>query len=125
MHMEQTIRDRIIIYSDTTGVKKAKLCNDMQVCRSYLQNVREIPMAKVELLLRCNPSLSRQWLILGVGDMLVGEATLSKHELLAAIREKERQLEESRTALIESQKTCAMLIEQLKELMHKNCTGNK
>lgn len=109
----EIVRDRLLKFCADMGIPQAKLCEQMCAHRSYLHNVVHIPADKLEMVLNHNPHLSRQWLLYGIGEMLVKDLSESKTDLVKRLSEKDKEIEELKAALVQSQKVCAYLTEQL------------
>lgn len=71
MNENQTVRDRLILFSEQMGYKRAPFEREAGLSNGYLKNVKgNIGSDKIEHILKIFPHLNRVWLLSGEGEML-------------------------------------------------------
>ena len=67
------LKDRLKLYIDYTGTTVKQFERENGLSNGYINNMKSgMGVAKLELVLRNNPQLSRTWLLTGEGEMLSG-----------------------------------------------------
>lgn len=76
-----TIKDRINIFIEQQGIKRAVFERSCGFSNGYTRNLKENPSAsKIEDILSNYPELNRVWLLSGEGSMLVDDGTPARAE---------------------------------------------
>lgn len=70
------VRERILRFVEYKGLSKARFERECGLSNGYLKNIRKsISVDKLEGILRAYPELNRDWLLAGVGEMLLPSPT--------------------------------------------------
>lgn len=69
--MEGSVKERLLLYLKSKGIKQNYFCEILGVHPTYIQSIRRsIPDDKREVIARHFPDLDMNWLITGEGDMI-------------------------------------------------------
>ena len=120
--MEQTVKDRILIYIKETNSSQSKFEKSAGLSNGYINNLKSSPSTKIlQKIISSNPSLNKDWLITGEGDMISEndknsseEVTMSREVFDTISKLTETVLTQQRT--IESMQNTISRTEQMREL---------
>lgn len=72
METNETVKDRLLLFLKSQNISKAEFARRMGLSMAYVSAMRKsLPEDKVKRLCELFPSLNRDWLLYGEGDMLL------------------------------------------------------
>lgn len=70
-----TVKDRLMLFLKEQGISKSEFARKMGLSQAYVSSMRKsMPEERITRLLELYPSLNRDWLLYGEGEMIVQES---------------------------------------------------